>query len=98
VEANANIAANLMPAQVNFMDNKHLKHLAISGNGFVFDPTTGQSFTVNETGVELLRLFQQENNVDMIVDRQHKKYNVDSREIERDILEFASSLNRHFNL
>ncbi|MBL1278123.1 MAG: PqqD family protein [Ectothiorhodospiraceae bacterium] len=80
------------------LDNKYLQHLAISENGFVFDPSTGKSFTVNETGVELLKLFLQENNIDVIVNEQHKKYKTDSREIERDILEFASSLNRHFYL
>lgn len=98
MEGNNSITAELMSTQVNFMGGAQLKHLAISGSGFVFDPTTGQSFTVNETGVELLRLFQQETNVGVIVEKQHKKYNGDSREIERDILEFASSLNRHFNL
>ena len=79
-------------------DNKYLKHLAISKNGFVFDPGTGKSFTVNENGLELLELFLQENNIDIIVNKQHKKYKTDLHVIERDILEFSSSLNRHFYL
>jgi hypothetical protein len=101
MEANANLAINSVPTQAesrhtDFLDNRHLQHLAISESGFVFDPGTGQSFNVNETGVELLRLFQQESNIDAIVDKQQKKYNANSLEIQRDILEFASRLNRYF--
>ncbi len=96
MEVNANTAINNLPMQAAFLDNRYLQHLAISDNGFVFDPTTGQSFTMNEIGVELLRLFQQESNIDTIVSLQYKKYKVDTQEIERDIVEFASSLNRHF--
>jgi len=53
---------------------------------------------VNETGLELLELFLQENNIDAIMNKQHKKYKIDLHVIERDILEFSSSLNRHFYL
>jgi len=78
------------------LDNKHLQHLAISENGFVFDPSTGKSFTLNDTGVELLKLFLRENNIEAIVSEQHKKYKANSQDIERDILEFAGNLNRYF--
>ncbi len=98
---NVNVAINLVSEQAKYVDttflyNKLLQNLAISENGFVFDPTSGQSFSVNETGVELLRLFQQEDNIDAIVGKLNRKYDEDSREIERDVLEFASNLNRYF--
>jgi len=98
---NVNMAINFVSEQsrqidASFLYSKLLQHLAISEKGFVFDPSTGQSFSVNETGIELLRLFQQENTIDAIVDTLYRKYEVDSREIERDVLEFASNLNRYF--
>ena len=37
------------------MDNSHLAMLAVSDTGFVFDPRTGHSYTVNSTGLALLR-------------------------------------------
>jgi len=103
MEAHVSQTAIEMNAQsickrLHIVDSKLLQHLVISENGFVFDPSTGKSFTVNETGVELLKLFFQENNIEAIVKKQHKKYKADSREIERDVLEFANSLNRHFYL
>lgn len=35
-----------------------LTQLALSNTGFVFDPRTGQSFTVNPTGLEALELLR----------------------------------------
>ena len=37
------------------------QRLASSESGFVFDPVSGQSYTVNETGLALLRLLQNNN-------------------------------------
>ena len=38
------------------MNIDNLKQLAISENGFVFDPSSGYSYTVNETGLNVLKL------------------------------------------
>lgn len=35
-----------------------LRQLAISNTGFVFDPRSGQSFTVNPTGLEALEMLR----------------------------------------
>lgn len=98
---NADVAVDLFSTQTGYkkssiFSNRPLQQLAISENGFIFDPTTGQSFTANEVGIELLYLFQQENNIDAIVTKLHRKYKAGLREIERDILEFAGSINRYF--
>ncbi|MBF0144107.1 MAG: PqqD family protein [Magnetococcales bacterium] len=39
-------------------DMERLFGLAVSRNGFVFDPVSGQSFTVNATGLATLELLQ----------------------------------------
>jgi len=40
------------------MDNAKVTELAISDNGFIFDPATGYSYTANATGFSLLRMLQ----------------------------------------
>ena len=44
-----------------------LHRLAISESGFVFDPMSGHHFTVNETGLEILKLLQKEQDLDMLL-------------------------------
>ena len=41
------------------MSTSHLPMLAISETGFVFDPRTGHSYSVNPTGLALLRSLKQ---------------------------------------
>jgi hypothetical protein len=69
-----------------------LQRLAISESGFVFDPASGHNFTVNETGLTILRLVQKDNHLENLLDNLDKLYDVPSRELERDVLEFAGVL------
>lgn len=71
-----------------------LHRLAISESGFVFDPMSGHHFTVNETGLEILRLLQKEQDLDALLAKLGKEYSVSPRELERDVLEFAGLLRR----
>ena len=38
---------------------QHLRDLAVSDTGFVFDPYSGATFSVNPTGLVILRALQQ---------------------------------------
>jgi len=69
-----------------------LRRLAISESGFVFDPTSGHHFTVNETGLVLLRHLQQNQDLSSILNTVTQEYNVSQRDLERDVLEFLSLL------
>ncbi|MBM4403450.1 MAG: PqqD family protein [Candidatus Cloacimonetes bacterium] len=40
------------------METVKVTELAISDNGFIFDPATGYSYSANETGFMLLRMLQ----------------------------------------
>ena len=40
------------------VNTEKLKNLAISENGFIFDPLSGYSYNVNETGLEILGLMK----------------------------------------
>lgn len=77
----------------NLQSSKELYHrLALSENGFVFDPVSGQSFTVNETGIELLRLLQKSADMQQVQKTLTEIYDAQPNELERDIKDFTSSL------
>jgi len=70
----------------------NLQRLAISESGFVFDPVSGHNFTVNETGLSILRLLQKDTEVEPIFSQLSNDYDAPLRDIERDVLEFAGVL------
>lgn len=70
----------------------NLQRLAISESGFVFDPVSGHNFTVNETGLAILRLLQKNTEIEPLLDHLSQDYDMSQREIERDVLEFAGVL------
>lgn len=73
-----------------------LGDLAISDSGFVFDPYTGASFTVNGTGLLLLRALK-----DGVVDRDgllarlDEAFDADGADPGRDVDDFLSQLRRY---
>ena len=69
-----------------------LNRLAVSESGFVFDPASGHNFTVNETGLVLLRLLMKEQRLDQILETLRIDFDADPRDIERDVIEFVSAL------
>ena len=70
----------------------NLKRLAISENGFVFDPVTGHHFTVNETGLVILRLLQKHTQMAELLTELSNEYMASPRDLERDVLEFVGLL------
>lgn len=71
-----------------------LRRLAISESGFVFDPMSGHHFTVNETGLEILRHLQKDQDLSGLLALLGQEYSVGTRELERDVLEFAGMLRK----
>jgi hypothetical protein len=73
-------------------DANSLQRLAISESGFVFDPVSGHSFTVNETGLTILRALQKDRHLDALRATLASEYEVDGVTLDRDLLEFLGSL------
>lgn len=73
-----------------------LKRLALSDSGFVFDPVSGNSFTVNGSGLAILRRLQQETELARIVASLCEAFDVDTLAAERDVIEFANLLRNTF--
>lgn len=67
-------------------------NIALSENGFVFNPSTGDSFTLNSTGKEVLTLIKEDKSIDQITELMKVKYDVDSVTLERYLVDFVNDL------
>ena len=74
-----------------------LRRLAVSESGFIFDPVTGNSFTANDSALVLIKLLQVEMKIEEAVSVLTSRFEVESREAERDIRDFVAVLAKHFN-
>lgn len=73
------------------------ENIATSENGFVFDSTTGESFSVNELGVEIFNMLKKNLQFEEIKYNIMEKYEVDEITFEKSFLDFTSMLTE-FNL
>jgi hypothetical protein len=71
------------------------ENLAISDSGFLFLSSTGETFTLNETGREVLKLLQQKFSYSEIVEKISNDYDVDLTEFEKDLDDFISRLKNY---
>lgn len=69
-----------------------LRDLALSESGFVFDPYSGGTFTVNRTGMVLLHALRDGLSRPAIVERLRTDFQVDGADLESDIGEFVRLL------
>ncbi|MDX9909931.1 MAG: PqqD family protein [Mariniphaga sp.] len=67
----------------------------ISDNGFVFNQKTGDSFSLNSAGLELIRMIAEEKGLDEIKEAFLTKYDVDDLTFEKDFYEFCTLLKHH---
>jgi len=75
-----------------FPDAQTVGRLALSDSGFVFDPVSGRSYSVNATGLALLRLLQKPTGLAEVVAALQARFEGDAATLERDVIEFASVL------
>ena len=69
-----------------------LQHLAINNEGFIFDPTSGESFTVNQTGLVILNGLKENKSQEKIIQDLKEKFDFFPEDIERDVDDFLSRL------
>ncbi len=70
-------------------------NIAISENGFLFDPATGESFSTNQTGREIIELMKQGKTEEQIRQAVMEKFDVDAQTFERYYLDFVSMLKQY---
>lgn len=68
------------------------ENVAISESGYIFNPSTGESFIVNPLGMEILRMIKSEKAFKMIEQEVLKHYSVDAPTFEKDYHDFIQQL------
>lgn len=71
------------------------KNIAISDSGFIFNPSTGDSFSVNPIGLEIIKLLKDEKPADEIKKHILKLYSVDEATVEKDFYDFLKMLEQN---
>jgi PqqD family protein of HPr-rel-A system len=72
-----------------------LKDLALSDTGFVFDPSSGATFTVNATGLCVLRAMKDGLSQAEIGARLRERFDVRAGDPARDVGDFVELLRQH---
>jgi urate oxidase len=71
------------------------KNIAISDSGFVFNPASGESFSVNQSGTELLLMIKSGKSNDEIRQFFLDKYDTLSTTFDRDFQDFVEMLSQY---
>lgn len=66
------------------MDYSKLQNLAMNDNGFIFDPSSGYSYTSNETGLYIMKLLAQGKDKDAICEQLMAEYEVSTDNFSSD--------------
>ncbi len=69
------------------------KNIAVSESGFIFDPTSGESFTLNPVAMDIISLLKQGKNDKEIQKSLSDFYDVDEATLEKDYFQFLFLLN-----
>ena len=67
----------------------------ISDNGFVFNSKTGDSFSLNPFGLEMIKSIKEEKDFVQLKNEILEKYDVDDLTLEKDFYEFCALLKHH---
>ncbi|MEN8120494.1 MAG: PqqD family protein [Bacteroidota bacterium] len=72
-------------------------NIAISDNGFLFDPNTGDSYNLNNIGQEILQLLKSNLTEKEIAKAITEKYDIEESTFEQNLFDFIGMLN-HYDL
>jgi len=73
------------------------KNIAISESGFVFDPSSGESFSLNPTGLEIISFMNEGKGLKEISELMTNNYEIDAGSFEKYFYDFIGML-KQFNL
>ncbi|NLI24476.1 MAG: PqqD family protein [Bacteroidales bacterium] len=71
------------------------KNIAISETGYVFNPSTGESFTLNQIGLEIINMAKENKSDEEIKQHLLQKYDTDEASLERYYLDFLEMLKQY---
>lgn len=73
-------------------ENNRIQNLAINESGFIFDPITGITYTVNEVGRFILEQLKQGASTEKIVKAIGDEFESENKDVYRHTLEFVHHL------
>jgi hypothetical protein len=71
------------------------KNVALSDSGFLFNPSTGDSYSVNPIGMEMLGLIKEGKEDAEIIQIITKEYMIDNDTVEKDLYDFKIILSNY---
>ena len=71
------------------------KNIALSESGFVFDPSTGDSYSLNEQAREIIFLMNKEMGVEEITEKMMEIYDIDKPGFEKYFYDFIGALKQN---
>ena len=71
---------------------KNLNRLAINDEGFIFDPSTGESFTVNFAGLTILKEMKENKTIPEITEVMKEQFDMAPEAVELDVIDFVTHL------
>jgi len=71
------------------------KNIATSEAGFIFNPGSGDSFSSNPIGSDILSCFKEDKSKQEIIEKIFSKYDVQKIQLEKDLEDFLTQLRDH---
>ena len=71
------------------------KNIAVSDTGFLFNPSTGDSFSINPIGQSIIKAFQDNKSEDEIIIELLEEYRIDKNTVEKDLNDFIRMLKNY---
>lgn len=71
------------------------KNIAISDSGFVFNPSTGDSFSLNPVGLDILGFLKEGKSEEDIKSTIQAWYDIDRDTMDKDYYDFLKMLGQH---
>ncbi len=71
------------------------KNIAVSDSGFLFNPSSGESFSLNQSGKELFQMVKDGKNRVEIQNDFLTKYDIDASTFEKDFQDFTEMLEQY---
>lgn len=77
------------------MKTDKLKSLMINDEGFAFDPRSGNTFSINATGLLVVNCFKAGASDAQVIQELTAQFDVDEQTADRDLEAFRNELERH---
>jgi len=71
------------------------KNIALSESGFVFDPSTGDSYSLNEEAQEIVKLMNENMSAGEITDHMVELFDIDRAGFEKYYFDFVGALRQY---